>query len=53
MEIRLYRTHEDLQNGKHFYCVRVDTPDAFDYNATKSVFNTIYGFNIIFVVIAI
>ena len=53
MEIRLYKSFEDLQKGKQFYCVRVETPDAFDYNVTKSVFTTIYGANIIFVVIAL
>lgn len=53
MEICLYRSFEDLQKGKKFYCVRVETPDAFDYNATKNVFTTIYGANIIFVVIAL
>ena len=53
MEIRLYRSFEDLQKGKHFYCVRVESPDVFDYNASRSVFTTIYGANIIFVVIAL
>lgn len=53
MEIRLYRSFEDLQKGKQFYCARVETPDTFDYNATKNVFTTIYGVNIIFVVIAL
>ena len=53
MEIRCYRSHDDLRNGKHFFCARVSTPDAFDYNAVKQVFQCIYGIDIVFVVIAI
>ena len=51
MEIRLYRKLEDLQTGKHFYCSRVECPDTFDYVSTRNVFYTIYGTDIIFVVI--
>lgn len=53
MEVRIYRSVEDMSKGKHFYCVRVDNPDTFDYYKTRSVFQTIYGVNIVYVVISL
>lgn len=53
MEIRVYRSLEDMTKGKHFLCVRVEDPDAFEFDKTLSVFRTLYGSNIVFVVIAV
>lgn len=52
MEIRLYRSIEHMSQGKHFLCVRVENPDTFEYDKTLSVFRTLYGSNLVFVVIA-
>ena len=52
MEIRLYRSIEDMSKGKHFVCVRVENPDCFEFDKTLSVFRTLYGTSIVFVVIA-
>lgn len=53
MEIRLYRSHDLLIQGKHFLCVRVENPDAFEFDKTLNVFRTLYGSDIVFVVIAV
>ena len=52
MEIRLFRSLEDMSKGKHFLCVRVENPDCFEFDKTLSVFRTLYGTNIVVVVIA-
>lgn len=53
MEIRIYRSHDDMTKGKHFLCVRVENPDCFEFDKTLSVFRCLYGTNIVFVVIAV
>ena len=52
MEIRCYRSIELMSQGKHFLCIRVECPDAFQYDKTLEVMRTLYGTNIVFVVIA-
>ena len=52
MEIRLYRSIDLMAQGKRFLCVRVENPDIFEFDKTLSVFRTLYGTNIVFVVIA-
>lgn len=52
MEIRLYRSIEQMSKGNHFLCVRVESPETFEFDKTLSVFRTLYGFQIVFVVIA-
>lgn len=52
MEIRLYRSIDLMAQGKHFLCVRVESPDTFEFDKTLSVFRTLYGSQIVFVVIA-
>ena len=53
MEIRLYRSHDLMREGKHFLCVRVSNPDNFEFDKTLSVFRSLYGTDIVFVVIAL
>ena len=53
MEVRCYRSQDDLIKGKQFFCVRVECPDAFEFDKTLDVFKTLYGSNIVFVVIAV
>lgn len=52
MEIRLYRSIDLMAQGIHFLCVRVESPDTFEFDKTLNVFRTLYGSNIVFVVIA-
>ena len=52
MEIRLFRSLEEMSKGKHFLCVCVENPDCFEFDKTLSVFRTLYGTNIVVVVIA-
>ena len=52
MEIRCYRSLELMSKGNHFLCIRVECPDAFEYDKTLEVMRTLYGSNIVFVVIA-
>lgn len=53
MEIRLYKSLELMSQGKHFLCVRVENPHTFEFDKTLSVFRTLYGSSIVFVVIAV
>ena len=52
MEIRLFRSFKDFSKNDSFLVVRVENPDAFEFDKTLSVFRTLYGSNIVFVVIA-
>ena len=53
MEIRIYRSQDQLRDGKHFYCARIANPDAFDFNRSREMFQCIYGTDIVFVVISL
>lgn len=53
MEIRLYRSLENMSQGKHFLCVRVENPDTFEYDKTLSVFRTLYGTGIVFLLLLV
>ena len=52
MEIRIYRSLEQFTNGKPIYCARVECPDTFLYSDTVDVFRTIYGPQVVIVVIS-
>ena len=51
MEIRLYRSLQKFAENSSFLTVRVECPDLFEYSKTLDVFKTLYGSNIVFVVI--
>lgn len=51
MEIRVYRTVDYWNHKKTCFVSRVDCPDAFDYRAFVSVFNSIFGVNCVIEVI--
>lgn len=43
MEIKIYGSFELRNIGKPMYCVRVATPDTFDYQKTIEVLKCLYG----------